>query len=135
MAVLGNGLAHTYPRSNAALQAEIAARGMLLSQFFPEFGGAKWSFPARNAVMSAYGIATIIVEAGEFSGTRIQAREAVAHGRPVILSAAVAEGTEWGSQLVGSPGVSIATGPDEAISHVDAIIAMNDEVTRLVASS
>lgn len=85
VAVLGNGLEHFYPKSNAPLQRTIAVRGMLLSQFLPDFPPTKWTFPARNAVMSAYGAATVIVEAGEHSGTRTQAREAVAHGRAVSL--------------------------------------------------
>ena len=44
------------------------------------------TFPMRNALMSGYGIATIIADANEHSGTRIQARQAQRHGRPVILN-------------------------------------------------
>jgi predicted Rossmann fold nucleotide-binding protein DprA/Smf involved in DNA uptake len=42
----------------------------------------------RNATMSGYGMATVVVEAGEHSGARAQARMAVEHGRPVILTSA-----------------------------------------------
>lgn len=134
VAVLGNGLDYFYPRSNRDLQAEIGRRGMLLSQFAPGFAPTKWSFPARNAVMSAYGIATVIAEAGEHSGTRIQAREAVAHGRAVVLSEAVALATSWGAALVGQPGVHVARTPDEALRHVEQIVELDDRVTELLAS-
>ena len=40
----------------------------------------------RNVTMSGLGKASILVEAGERSGTRIQARAAVEHGRAVILT-------------------------------------------------
>ncbi len=108
---------------------------MLLSQFVPGFAPTKWSFPARNAVMSAYGIATVIVEAGEHSGTRIQAREAVAHGRAVVLSESVALATSWGgAALVGQPGVHVARTPDEALRHVEQVVELDEQVTELLAS-
>ncbi len=122
VAVLGNGLNKTYPQSNRALQAEIANRGMLLTHFLPEYAPTRWSFPARNAIMSAYAAATVIVEAGERSGTRIQAREAVAHGRPVILNSSVVLSTTWGRELLDAPGVYVAASADEAIEHVRTIL-------------
>lgn len=39
----------------------------------------------RNAVMSGYSAATVVVEAGEHSGVRIPARLALARGRQVVL--------------------------------------------------
>ncbi|MGW4089099.1 DNA-processing protein DprA [Nocardia sp. NPDC004750] len=122
VAVLGNGLNHVYPRSNRELQREISERGMLLTHFLPEYSPTRYSFLARNVIMSAYGVATVIVEAGEHSGTRTQAREAVAHGRPVILNATVAESTEWARQLRGKPGVYVADSPYEVAQHIDTIL-------------
>lgn len=85
--------------------------------------------------MSAYGIATVIVEAGEHSGTRIQAREAVAHGRAVVLSESVALATSWGgAALVGQPGVHVARTPDEALRHVEQVVELDEQVTELLAS-
>lgn len=108
VAVIGTGIRRHYPAKNKALQEEIAQRGLLLSQFLPDAGPAQQNFPMRNVTMSGYGIATFVVEAGERSGTRIQARVAVEHGRRVILSDLVANGTQWGKELVGRPGVHVA---------------------------
>ncbi|PPJ36383.1 DNA processing protein DprA [Nocardia nova] len=127
IAVLGNGFDHVYPRENAGLQAEIASRGMLLTHFLPEYGPTRWSFPARNITMSAYALATIIAEAGEKSGTRIQAREAIAHGRPVILSSRVVQATTWGRAMQNQPGVHVVDSPQEAVEH--AIRLNNDRAT------
>lgn len=50
--------------------------------------------------MSAYSTATVIVEAGETSGTRIQAKAAINHGRPLIVTLQVATQTKWGREYV-----------------------------------
>ncbi len=115
VAVIGTGLRRSYPPGNAELQRRIAAEGLLLSQFWPDAPPTKRSFPMRNAIMSGYGRASVIVEAGEHSGTRIQARLAVAHGRPVILTRAVTTGTTWGRDLMSKPGVVVAADADQAI--------------------
>lgn len=107
VAVLGTGIAQSYPASNRALQRHIADRGLLLSQFYPQAPPTKHSFPMRNATMSGYGLATIIVEAGEHSGTRIQARVAGEHGRPVILTGRVAATTSWGAAMTERPNVYV----------------------------
>lgn len=122
VAVLGNGISRQYPRSNSGLQRAIAKSGMLISQFMPDFSPTRWSFPARNATMSAYGIATVVVEANERSGTRIQAREAIAHGRPVVLSESVVRSTAWARKLQGQPGVYVAATATQAVAHIERII-------------
>ena len=106
VAFLGTGITQSYPASNRALQREIADRGLLLA-VYPDAPPTKHSFPMRNATMSGYGLATIVIEAGEHSGTRIQARVAGEHGRPVILTDRVAATTTWGAALVERPNVYV----------------------------
>jgi DNA processing protein len=65
---------------------------------------------------------TIVVEAGEQSGTRIQARLAVPHGRPVILTDAVVEATYWGKKLLEKPDVYLASSLDEISALVDQLV-------------
>jgi DNA processing protein len=83
--------------------------------------------------MSAYGHATIIAEAGEHSGTRIQAREAIGHGRPVILDESVVAGTRWGRDMVGRPGVHVATSPQQAVEQVMTVLSVDDDVARFLS--
>ena len=118
VAFIGTGLAKSYPAENATLQREIAARGLVLSQFYPDASPTKQTFPMRNATMSGYGLATIVVEAGEHSGTRIQARVAGEHGRPVILTSEVVQKTAWGSALVDRPNVYVVDSLDELSAAV-----------------
>lgn len=116
VAVIGTGLDHTYPKSNLDLQQEISSTGLVLSQFPPAQGPTRWTFPMRNATMSGYACASVIVEASEHSGTRIQGRVALAHGRPVILTSMVAETTGWGRELTERPGVHVVTSPEDAVN-------------------
>ncbi|PWF27093.1 DNA-processing protein DprA [Ancrocorticia populi] len=98
--VIGTGIDRYYPASSRGIQERMEqGDGMVLSQFVPGSPPTRYSFPMRNATMSAYGQASIIVEASEKSGTRHQARQAVRHGRPLILLEQVARGTTWGHEL------------------------------------
>ena len=119
VAVIGTGINRYYPPDNHDLQDEIAECGLVLSQFWPDAPATRQNFPMRNVTMSGYGIATVIVEAGEHSGTRIQARAAVGHGRPVILTDLVVDKTEWARELSGRPSVYVARG----LTEVGEIIA------------
>lgn len=119
VAVIGTGITRYYPAANQELQDEIAEHGLVLSQFWPDAAPSKISFPMRNVVMSGYAAATIVVEASEVSGTRIQARRALEHGRFVILLKDVLA-ADWAKDLAMRPGVMVVDGYselDEAISE------------------
>ncbi|WP_222933423.1 DNA-processing protein DprA [Pseudomonas sp. WS 5414] len=91
IAVIGTPLTDCYPKENRALQDEIAKRFLVISQVpFLRYKNQNYRtnrlfFPARNVTMSALTQATIIVEAGNTSGTLIQARAALAQGRKLFI--------------------------------------------------
>ncbi len=132
VAVIGTGIAKYYPASNRPLQDEIAKTGFVLSQFWPEGPVQKHNFLMRNAVMSGYGRATVVVEAGENSGARAQARMAVEHGRPVILTDQVVSANEWAQALVDRPGVFVATGLAEVMSRVHEVLDRDTAADKLL---
>lgn len=134
VAIIGTGIARYYPAANKDLQDEIARRGLLLSQFWPDGPPQPQNFLMRNAIMSGYGRATVVVEAGETSGARAQARMAVEHGRPVILTDQVVVSNEWAQRLVGRPGVDQAANSAEVMRYVHGILERDNKVDRLVAS-
>jgi DNA processing protein len=91
VAVIGTPLGEYYPPENRALQDHIASDFLLISQV-PVLRYAKQAvpqnrlfFPERNVTMSALTEATIIVEAGEGSGTLTQARAALHQGRKLLI--------------------------------------------------
>lgn len=122
--VIGTGILRTYPAANKVLHGEVAAAGALVSQFLPDAPPQKHSFPMRNATMSGLGVASVVVEAGEHSGARIQARVAVEHGRPVILTDLVVNRTQWGRELRDRPGVFVAGSTAEVMRIVDRIVEL-----------
>lgn len=135
VAVLGTGINRAYPAQNRGLQDRIAREGLVLSQFWPEDPPAKKTFPIRNATMSGYGQATIVVEAGETSGARIQARVGVEHGRAVILTEAVVAATEWAKALQHKPGVYVVSSTDDVVDLVTAPPpTLDDVLTDLLAA-
>lgn len=91
IAVIGTPLDTVYPKENEDLQKQIASRHLLISQvpFYrykqQSFRGNRLFFPERNKTMSALTEATVIVEAGETSGTLIQARAALHQGRKLFI--------------------------------------------------
>ncbi|TDC06265.1 DNA-processing protein DprA [Actinomadura bangladeshensis] len=123
VAIIGTGINKVYPAANRALHEEISSRGLLLSQFWPDAPPQKHTFLMRNATMSGYGLATVVVEAGEHSGARAQARMAVEHGRPVILTDLVVEANTWARALVGRPGVHVASGLGDVLTTVGELVS------------
>lgn len=90
-AVIGTPLSHSYPRENRELQVEIGRRFLLISQVpvlrydRQDYRRNRLFFPERNKTMSALTEATIIVEAGETSGTLVQATAAVEQNRKLFI--------------------------------------------------
>ena len=91
IAVIGTPLSHIYPRENTDLQRRIARDFLLISQVpvrryeAQDYRMNRLFFPERNVTMSALTEATIIVEAGDTSGTLIQARAALHQGRKLFI--------------------------------------------------
>jgi DNA processing protein len=117
VAVLGSGLDHCYPAHNAELARRILSSGALVSQFWPESRPSRQTFPMRNAVMAGMTRATVIVEAGMTSGTRVQARVALAEGRVLILLSALLR-QPWAQELARRPGVVVVESASEVVAAI-----------------
>lgn len=83
----GSGLHRSaiYPAANKKLADDIIeAGGALVSEYDPDMKATLWSFPQRNRLMAGISKATLIIEAGEKSGTLITARLALDYNRDVL---------------------------------------------------
>ena len=91
IAVLGTPLSHVYPKDHDELQRHLARDFLVISQVplkryeSQDYRRNRLFFPERNVTMSALTEATLIVEAGETSGTLIQARAALSQGRKLFI--------------------------------------------------
>ena len=109
IAVLGTPLDEVTPWSNTRLQDVIIREHVAVSQFDPGSTVKKWNFTVRNRTMALLSPATVIVEAGEGSGTRHQGWAALRLGRPLyFLESAVRSGNirwineqiEYGAEIL-----------------------------------
>lgn len=90
--VIGTPINEYYPKENSGLQDLIAKEHLLISHvpFYryhkEKFPSQRRYFPQRNIAMAAITSATVIVEASDKSGTHIQARECLKHGKKLIIA-------------------------------------------------
>ena len=84
IAVWGTGIDVIYPKENKKLAEQIVAQGgTIVSEFPLGTFPAPQNFPIRNRTLSGMSIGVLVVEGGEYSGTRITARCALEQGRDV----------------------------------------------------
>lgn len=117
VAVVGTGLRHAFPAANAQLQERIAAEAAVVSPFWPGQEPRKWTFPQRNAVMSGFARATVVIEASHTSGARMQARLASEHGRPVFLHRQLLD-HQWARTAAERPGTYVVSSGSEVVQHL-----------------
>ena len=125
IAVIGTPLSNVYPKTNADLQAEIARNHLLISQVpVCRYSDQDWRsnrgfFPERNITMSALTEATVIVEAGETSGTLIQARHALKQKRKLfILDSCFQTGLHWPNTYAAKGAIRVSKF-DEIMAHLE----------------
>lgn len=115
IAVIGTPLSEAYPKENRELQADLAENYLVVSQV-PVFRYYQQSwrvnrhfFPERNITMSALTEATIIVEAGNTSGTLTQARAALHQGRKLLILESCFQNPEltWPARFEGRGAIRI----------------------------
>ena len=84
VAVVAGGIDVIYPEDNAALYAQIKARGVIVSEMPPGTVPQARHFPRRNRLISGMALGTLVVEAAPRSGSLITARLALDQGREVF---------------------------------------------------
>lgn len=88
LAIPGGGLSDNviYPRSHLRLAHKILEEGgCLMSEYEPNFKATTWSFPERNRLVAGISSATLVIEAGEKSGSHITARLAADYNRELLV--------------------------------------------------
>ena len=116
VAVIGSGIDICYPPQHLALAREIVKNGCVLTEYAPGQQPTKFSFPARNRIISGLSAATIVFEGPERSGALITARYATEQGRKLYaLPAGVGEKNSQLTTLLIKNGASVCTTAEDVI--------------------
>jgi DNA processing protein len=109
IAIFGTGIDVFYPRENKKIAEEILATGgALVSEFAVGTFAAPQNFPIRNRIISGLAIGVLVVEAGEYSGTRITARNALEQGRELYaVPGNVTNKNSWGPNTLIKQGAKL----------------------------
>ena len=117
--VIGTPLDQSYPAKNRSMQALLMREHLVLSQFPSGSPVQPKNFPIRNRTMALISHATIIVEAGEKSGTIHQGWEALRLGRPLFILERLMNDPElaWPKQFAAYGALPLVPDQLEAISE------------------
>jgi len=109
VAVFGTGVDVIYPKENSRLSEQILATGgALISEFAMGSFAAPQNFPIRNRILSGMSIGVLVVEAAEYSGTRITARCALEQNRDVFaVPGNVTNKNSWGPNTLIKQGAKL----------------------------
>jgi DNA processing protein len=133
VAVVGSGLDVVYPARSRTLWHQVAARGVVLSEYPLGTSPSRWRFPARNRLVAALADVVVVVESGRTGGSMYTVDEALARQRDVLavpgsVRSPASVGTNWllsqGAQpCCSTEDVLVAAGlspaPDETASVLD----------------
>ena len=117
--VIASGIEVVYPPENAALQEEVAARGLLIAEMPPGTQPLARHFPWRNRIIAGLASGTVVVEAAPRSGSLITARLAGEAGREVMA-------------VPGSPLDSRSLGCNKLIRDGAVLVQSADDIAELL---
>jgi DNA processing protein len=109
IAVFGTGIDVMYPKENTRLAEQILALGgALVSEFPIGTFAAPQNFPIRNRIISGMSVGVLVVEAAEYSGTRITSRCALEQNRDVYaVPGNVTNKNAWGPNTLIKQGAKL----------------------------
>ncbi len=118
VAVLGSGIDVVYPSEHHRLHMRIAKTGAVVSEYPMGTQPDAENFPARNRIISGLSLGTVVVEAGDRSGSLITAHCAAEQGREVFAVPGPVGVRTRGSHQLLRQGAALAEGADDVLREI-----------------
>jgi DNA processing protein len=119
VAVLGCGVDVVYPSENRKLAAELAVKGLLVSEFPMGSTAFPQNFPIRNRIVSGLSAGVIVVEGAQYSGSAITAKLAMDQGREVFaVPGNITSKLSWGPNLLIKQGAKLIQDWNDVIAEL-----------------
>lgn len=136
IAVWGTGVDVIYPKENKSLAEKIvAAGGAILSELPLGTFPAPQNFPRRNRIISGMSVGVLVIEAAEYSGTRVTARCALEQNREVFaVPGNVTNKNAWGPNLLIKQGAKLTSSWEDVWEELPTAIRRALEQTEGFAS-
>jgi DNA processing protein len=127
VAVFGTGVDVIYPKENGRLADQIlACGGAIISEFPMSTFAAPQNFPIRNRIISGLSMGVLVVEAAEYSGTRITARCALEQGRDVYaVPGNVTTKNSWGPNTLIKQGAKLVATWEDVWEELSAEVRLS----------
>ncbi len=121
VAVLGCGVDVVYPSENRKLASEIAAKGLIVSEFPMGATAFPQNFPIRNRIISGVSLGVLVVEGAQYSGSAITAKLAMDQGREVFaVPGNITNKLSWGPNLLIKQGARLVQDWNDVVSELPA---------------
>jgi|SRR5579862_4616654 len=121
VAVLGCGVDVIYPSENRKLAADLAAKGLLISEFAMGSTAFPQNFPIRNRIISGMSAGVLVVEGAQYSGSAITAKLALDQGREVFaVPGNITSKSSWGPNLLIKQGAKLVQDWNDVIVELPA---------------
>jgi DNA processing protein len=121
IAVLGCGVDVVYPSENRGLMADLARKGLIVSEFPMGTTAFPQNFPIRNRVISGISLGVLVVEGAQYSGSAITARLAMDQGREVFaVPGNITSKLSWCPNLLIKQGARLVQDWNDVVSHLPA---------------
>jgi DNA processing protein len=121
VAVLGCGVDVVYPAENRKLAAQLAVKGLIVSEFPMGATAFPQNFPIRNRIISGISLGVLVVEGAQYSGSAITAKLAMDQGREVFaVPGNITNKLAWGPNLLIKQGAKLVQDWNDVVSELPA---------------
>jgi DNA processing protein len=119
IAVLGCGVDVVYPSENRKLAAELAVKGLIVSEFPMGAVAFPQNFPIRNRIISGISVGVLVVEGAQYSGSAITAKLAMDQGREVFaVPGNITSKLSWGPNLLIKQGARLVQDWNDVVAEL-----------------